>query len=38
MDFAAHISTIKPSAIVAANAYALMYAWLALRLSRPRAR
>ncbi|HZF18800.1 MAG TPA: glycosyltransferase family 4 protein [Burkholderiales bacterium] len=37
MDFAAHISTIKPSAIVAANAYALMYAWLALRLSRPRA-
>jgi len=37
MDFAAHISGIRPTAIVAANAYALMYAWLALRLSRPRA-
>ena len=37
MEFAAHISRIKPSAIVAANAYALMYAWLALRLSHPRA-
>jgi glycosyltransferase involved in cell wall biosynthesis len=33
-DFAAHISSIRPSVIVAANSYALMYAWLALRLSR----
>ncbi|HUF21515.1 MAG TPA: glycosyltransferase, partial [Burkholderiales bacterium] len=32
-DFAAHIARIGPSVIVAANAYALMYAWLALRLS-----
>jgi len=36
-DFAAHISRIKPSAIVAANPYALMYSSLALRLSRVRA-
>ncbi len=35
-DFAAHISCIRPSAIVAANPYALMYSSLALRLSRPR--
>jgi glycosyltransferase involved in cell wall biosynthesis len=35
-DFAEHISRIRPSAIVAANAYALMYSWLALRLSRLR--
>jgi len=35
--FAAHISRIKPSAIVAANPYALMYSSLALRLSRVRA-
>ncbi len=35
-DFAAHISLIRPSAIVAANPYALMYSWLALRLSRRR--
>ncbi len=35
-DFAAHISRIRPSAIVAANPYALMYSWLALRLSRLR--
>ena len=34
--FAAHISEIRPSAIVAANAYALMYSWLALRVSRVR--
>lgn len=32
-DFAAHISVIRPSVIVAANPYALMYSWLALRLS-----
>lgn len=38
VDFAAHITRIGPSAIVAANAYALMYSWLALRLSRRRAR
>ncbi len=36
-DFAAHISRIRPSAIVAANPYALMYSSLALRLSRLRA-
>ena len=35
-DFAAHISRIRPSVIVAANPYALMYSWLALRLSRLR--
>jgi len=32
-DFAAHISSISPSVIVAANPYALMHAWLALRFS-----
>jgi glycosyltransferase involved in cell wall biosynthesis len=32
--FAAHLSAIKPSVVVAANPYALMYAWIALRLSR----
>jgi len=37
-DFAATISRIGPSAIVAANPYALMYSALALRLSRLRAR
>jgi len=30
---ASHISSISPSVIVAANPYALMYSWLALRLS-----
>lgn len=35
-DFAGHISRVRPSVIVAANAYALMYASLALRLSRLR--
>jgi len=35
-DFAEHISRIRPSAIVAANPYALMYSSLALRLSRQR--
>jgi glycosyltransferase involved in cell wall biosynthesis len=33
-DFAAHISSIRPSVIVAANPYALMYSAVALRLSR----
>ena len=32
--FAAHISSIRPSVIVAANPYALMYSAVALRLSR----
>jgi glycosyltransferase involved in cell wall biosynthesis len=32
-DFAAHISRVKPSVIIAANPYALMYSRLALRLS-----
>ena len=35
-DFAAHIGRIRPSVIVAANPYALMYSRLALRLSRLR--
>ena len=35
-DFAAHISRIEPSVIIAANGYALMYAALALGLSRRR--
>ncbi|MGB5082014.1 MAG: glycosyltransferase, partial [Burkholderiales bacterium] len=33
-DFAAHVSRVRPSAIVAANPYALMYSYLAARLSR----
>ena len=33
-QFAAHIARLRPSAIVAVNAYALMYAWLARHLSR----
>jgi len=37
-DFAAHIARVRPSALVAANPYALMYSALALRLSRVRAR
>lgn len=36
-DFAAQLSRVQPSAIVAANPYALMYSWLALRLARLRA-
>src|SRR5467141_2981106 len=32
-DFAAHISHIRPSVVVAANQFALMYSWLALRRS-----
>lgn len=36
-EFAAHLSRIRPSVIVAANAYALMYSSLALRFSRLRA-
>jgi glycosyltransferase involved in cell wall biosynthesis len=35
-DFAVQLSRIEPSAIVAANPYALMYCWLALRLARLR--
>jgi glycosyltransferase involved in cell wall biosynthesis len=35
-EFSAHISRVRPSVIVAANPYALMYSWLALRLSRLR--
>jgi len=35
-DFAAHISRVRPSAIVAANPFALMYSSLAMRLSRLR--
>jgi L-malate glycosyltransferase len=35
--FAAHLSDIKPSVVVAANPYALMYASIALRLARARA-
>jgi L-malate glycosyltransferase len=31
--FARHIADIRPAVIVAANPYALMYSWLALRLS-----
>ncbi len=36
VDFAAHIARIEPCAIIAANCYALMYAALALRISRRR--
>jgi glycosyltransferase involved in cell wall biosynthesis len=32
--FAARLRELQPAAVVAANAYALMYAWLALRLAR----
>jgi glycosyltransferase involved in cell wall biosynthesis len=32
-DFTAHISRVRPSVVVAANPYALMYSWLALRRS-----
>ena len=35
-DFAAHLARVLPSVVVAANSYALMYSWLALRLSRLR--
>jgi glycosyltransferase involved in cell wall biosynthesis len=37
-DFAAHVSRIRPSLVVAANPYALMYSRLALRRSGVRAR
>jgi glycosyltransferase involved in cell wall biosynthesis len=37
-DFAAHLSRIRPSLVVATNAYALMYSRLALRRSGVRAR
>jgi glycosyltransferase involved in cell wall biosynthesis len=33
-DFAAYISGIRPSVILAENSYALMYSWIALRLAR----
>ncbi len=36
-DFAAHISCIRPSVVVAANPFALMYSWFALRRSGVRA-
>ncbi|HKW39056.1 MAG TPA: glycosyltransferase, partial [Burkholderiales bacterium] len=36
VDFARHLSQVNPSAIVAANGYALMYSWLARCLSRSR--
>src|SRR5437867_3967071 len=36
-DFAAHISRIRPSVVVAANPFALMYSWFALRRSGVRA-
>lgn len=36
--FAAHVERIGPAAIVAANPYPLLYAWLARRLARSRAR
>lgn len=35
-EFAMHVSRVAPSVVVAANPYALMYAWLALRLARLR--
>ena len=35
-NFAAHLSCIEPAVVVAANAYALMYASIALRLARRR--
>src|SRR5262249_39069398 len=34
--FAAHVQSVRPTAVVAANGYALMYSWLGLRLSRGR--
>lgn len=37
-DFAAHIARVRPSAVIAANPYPLMYAALALRLARVPAR
>ena len=36
-DFAAHISLLRPSVVVAANPYALLYSWLALRRAGARA-
>jgi glycosyltransferase involved in cell wall biosynthesis len=36
-DFAAHISSVGPTVVVATNPYALMYSWLALRRSGVRA-
>src|SRR5215471_5152254 len=37
VDLAEQLRVVRPAAIVAANGYALMYSWLALRLSRLRA-
>jgi len=37
IDLAEHLRTLRPAAIIAANGYALMYSWLAIRLSRVRA-
>jgi glycosyltransferase involved in cell wall biosynthesis len=34
--FAAHLRQLRPAVVIAANPYALMYAWLALRLARQR--
>ena len=36
-DFAAHLSLLRPSVVVAANPYALLYSWLALRRAGARA-
>ncbi len=36
-DFAAHLSLLRPSVVVAANPYALLYSWLALRRADARA-
>jgi len=37
-EFADHLARLRPHAVVAANPYALLYAWLALRLARVHAR
>ena len=36
-DFASHLRHIQPEVLIAANPYALMYTWVALRLARLRA-
>jgi glycosyltransferase involved in cell wall biosynthesis len=36
-DFAAHVSHLRPSVVVAANPYTLLYSWLALRRAGARA-
>lgn len=35
-DFARHLARVQPAVVVAANGYALLYAWVALRLARLR--